>query len=228
MTRGPENPMKCRFLFVIAITSVGCTAEPEEYLSRGRHSNTGAADDEIADGPKATKEQPLPEAGAVRPPRVETPDAGVVDASPPPPLITAFGNAGAYAPITPPTQSARHDGYKSNAGLDCMSCHDGETPGVPRFLIAGTVYTTKGSNTGARNVQVRVVGPDGIEVALVGSDDAGNFWLKAGAITEIPRGSVVGVRNGLSTKLMGAKLGGGAQSCNRANCHVGQSGIWVN
>lgn len=146
-------------------------------------------------------------------------DAGAPDRAP---VVTAFGDARAYAKISPSTQSALHHWFRSNAGKDCLSCHDGTNLLAPRFLIAGTVYESVKSTTGARDVQVRVVDDSGGEVAIVGTDDSGNFWLEAGANVKLPEGASVGVRNAQSTKLMGARIGGAdgnTGSCNQSDCH---------
>jgi hypothetical protein len=211
----------------------GCAADDDSSTLRtpSRRASSSAKEDDLKDDGDDDASAnddvigPAPRGGIAPRPSASSSSS---PPSPPPATINAFTSAPSYATITPPTQSARHDGLRTNAGQDCMTCHDGKTPGVPRFVIAGTVYATANSTTGARNVQVRVADPTGAELAMVGTDDAGNFWLRASVITDLPPGSSVGVRNALSMKLMNGKIGGAsAGSCNRFGCHGPGKGIFV-
>lgn len=148
-------------------------------------------------------------------------DAGPpVDAAPP---LNAFTNAPAFTTITPATDSTRPHNKAGNAGFDCLQCHTGS--GAPKFLIAGTVYAAKGGGLGLKGAQVRIVDPAGTEVALMGTDSVGNFWLKAGTLAALPAGSRVGARTALVAKVMGAPIGAG--SCNQSNCHIAARPIFV-
>jgi hypothetical protein len=126
----------------------------------------------------------------------------------------AFGSVAPYALITPPDDSTNHHGGDSNAGKDCLSCHTGE--GAPQFVVAGTLFRTAAGTDGVAGAQVRVVAPGGFEVALVGTDSAGNFWLEGTA--PLPPGAVVGARDGASSRTMSETIGSG--SCNASGCHV--------
>jgi hypothetical protein len=207
-----------------SMSIVGCVPDEEPNLRTSRRAPSKQTvddeDDRDDDGDSKSSSGDNPAPAKL--------DASAPEAAPPPVLITAFGNAGPFAPSPPQISSARHDGWRSNAGQDCMTCHDGKTSGVPRFVIAGTVYTGATSGTGARNVQVRMVDATGQEIASIGTDDSGNFWLKAGALTELPAGAAVGVRNALSTKLMARKIDStAAGSCNRFGCHNTERRIFV-
>lgn len=137
-----------------------------------------------------------------------------VDAGAATPTVDAFTGAPAFAVITPTDDTSNHHLGDSNAGKDCLSCHSGNL-GPPTFALGGTVRATAGGTDGATGVQVRIVGPDGTEVASVGTDAEGNFWL-LGAKT-IPAGSHVGVRDGTTEKKMSGTISSG--SCNTAGCH---------
>lgn len=207
-------------VLIATSAAAACAPEDTDSLQRVRprrssdNGSEGGDEDREPNAPRANpreEDKPSQELDAGAPVDIDPAPPVVVDAAP---SITAFSNAAEYALLTPSKQSGDHHGGDSNAGKDCLLCHTGS--GAPKFVLGGTVYTTKGSNTGARAVQVRVVGPNGEEIALVGTDSSGNFWLK-GTI-DIPPGSRVGVRDGTRTKLMGATIGVG--SCNQSNCHV--------
>jgi hypothetical protein len=137
---------------------------------------------------------------------------------------TAFTDVAAYALVTPPDESSNHHLGDSNAGKDCLSCHTGE--GAPQFVVGGTVLATKTGNDdidGVAGVQVRVVSATGEEIALVGTDSSGNFWLEGDLV--LPAGSRVGVRSASSTKTMSGTVGNG--SCNQSGCHVSPQPIFL-
>jgi hypothetical protein len=145
----------------------------------------------------------------------ETTEPNIADAAPAaPPTINAFATAGAFALTSPVDQSTNHHDGSSHAGGDCLGCHTGA--GAPKFAIAGTVFRSKSSSEGAAGAQVRVVNGVGKEIALVGTDSAGNFWLKS-STTPIPAGAFVGVRDGTTKRAMNAAITTGA--CGQTSCH---------
>lgn len=131
------------------------------------------------------------------------------------PPVDAFAGAPAFTTITPTVDSSQQHLGSSNAGKDCLACHGVPDDGAPTFSLAGTVRLAAAQPDGATGVQVRVVGPDGTEVALVGTDSVGNFWL-LGA-TQVPAGSHVAIRNGTVEQKMSGTIANG--SCNTASCH---------
>jgi hypothetical protein len=208
-------------MFVLfAAAMYGCAEDEYTFSKRTRPTSGGTSKD--TDGNKPAK----PQSGEVLTDEVEEEDEEPADAGPPvdaAPAINAFTNTSPYALITPARQSKDHHGGKvSHAGEDCLLCHTGQ--GAPKFAIAGTVFSTKAATGPATGVQVRVISATGEEIALVGTDQSGNFWLKAQA-TIIPAGSRVGIRDGARTKLMGATIGTGA--CNQTGCHVSTRPIYL-
>jgi len=117
--------------------------------------------------------------------------------------------------------NANADHQNTVEGKDCMvaGCHlDGNRP----WLFGGTVYTTAQGGTTVARAEVRVVGPDGAEVARAYTDANGNFWVAKGNKT-IPANSKVGVRaeGVVGTKTMATPLepSHGACSSVATNCH---------
>ncbi len=210
--------MKTRFTLtfslVLAIAAGACADDVQSSIGSRKPRSSGAKQS-ASDAPSSagTSEPPTTSSDADdandAPPAPPPQDA---DAGPPPP--NAFTATSPYALLTPSEQSADHHGGTSNAGKDCLLCHTGQ--GAPRFVVAGTIFTTKGSTTPAAGVQVRVVSPAGQEIALVGTDESGNFWLEGTA--SVPPGSHVGVRDATRTKLMNGPIGVG--TCNQSVCHV--------
>ena len=95
----------------------------------------------------------------------------------------------------------------------------------PHWLIAGTIYSTINGGTTVARAEVKVVGPNGAEVAKTFADANGNFWFEPGpsSPTDIPTGSKVGVRagDGGVPQHMATLLQPGQKSCNspQLNCH---------
>jgi len=94
-----------------------------------------------------------------------------------------------------------------------MQCHGAAGP-APRFLIAGTVYKDA-TGTPAGQVEVRVVGSDGVARTTYSNAD-GNFFFKAAAgAVKFP--ALVGARDGNTTKVMTIDAtNGNCNSCHRA------------
>lgn len=208
---GGAEAMTSRVL-IVALLLAGCTAQTSSLPGRlRRHDATG--------GDEASLTQyDTDDGGAAARTSSGTPREGFVAPGRSGP--TAFAKAAPYALVTPAEESSDHHGGTSNANKDCLSCHAGGL-NAPRFLVAGTVYLDRPGNAPAVGAQVRVVAPDGEEVALVGTDSAGNFWVAAAERTPpvtLPPGSFVGVRDATSTKEMKAAVQTG--SCNQSGCHV--------
>lgn len=196
---------------VLALAAGACADDVQSSIGSRKPRSSGARQS-ASDAPSSagTSEPATTSSDAEDAP--PTPPPQDTDAGPPPP--NAFTATSPYALLTPSEQSADHHGGTSNAGKDCLLCHTGQ--GAPRFVVAGTVFTTKGSTTPAAGVQVRVVSPTGQEIALVGTDESGNFWLEGAAV--VPPGSRVGIRDASRTKLMNGPIGAG--TCNQSVCHV--------
>jgi hypothetical protein len=162
------------------------------------------------------------DAGASTPkPAAKAADPSPSDAGAAAPAIAAFSNAPPFSLVTPSDESSDHHGGDSNAGKDCLSCHTGE--GAPQFVIGGTVFGEKSGAEGLAGAEVRIVSKTGEELALVGTDSDGNFWLEGAAA--LPAGAVAGVRNATATKSMTGKVGTG--SCNQSGCHASARPIVV-
>lgn len=106
----------------------------------------------------------------------------------------------------------------SAEGRDCVvaGCH---LEGDKRWTFAGTIYSAAQGGEVVPKAEVRIVGPDGAEVARAYTDPNGNFWFEGG---EIPAGSRVGVRReGGTPRAMATLLQptDGGCSADRANCH---------
>jgi hypothetical protein len=190
-------------------TMASCANDSDAVLRNSRRPSSGAASGPATSDDEQNEARPTAAT-------VQASPSSAVDAGTGPSGPSAFANAEAYALITPTEESSDHHGQQSNANKDCLSCHAGGL-NAPQFLVAGTVYDTKSSSAGASGVQVRIVDPSGNEIALVGTDSAGNFWLEAGTAT-LPPGSFVGVRDATSNKEMKASVSSG--SCNQSGCHV--------
>jgi cytochrome c553 len=157
----------------------------------------------------------------------EGPDAGTEDvvpspqdaSEPPPATPTIFTGAPAYAATTgPATRIAAHDFAGATpttnpAGRPCMQCHGAAGP-APRFLIAGTVHKDA-TGTPAAQIEVRVVGSDGVARTTYSNAD-GNFFFRASA-GAVAFPAKVGARDGNTTKVMTIDAANGnCNSCHRA------------
>lgn len=139
--------------------------------------------------------------------------------TPPPAKPNAFTGAPAYAATAgPATRIAAHNFANATpttnpAGRACMQCHGAAGP-APRFLIAGTVYKDA-TGTPAPQVEVRVVGADGVARTTYSNAD-GNFFFRA-ATGAVMFPAVVGARDANTTKLMTIDAANGnCNSCHRA------------
>lgn len=148
-------------------------------------------------------------------------DAGV-DAGPDP----IFGTT-AFAYVNPGVNAnAAADEHAGTVeGKDCMvaGCH---LDGAKVWVFGGTLYSSADGGAPVARGEVKVVGPNGVEIAKAYTDANGNFWVeKAG--TTIPAGSKVGVRKegGGKPRLMATGLQPGDSGCSKGGtCHGGQTG----
>lgn len=196
----------------LASAAAACSTRVDQPLgpSTLKHTTTSGDDDDDSKS-TAADSTPATSTGATN----TTTPAPATTTTPAAPPVDPFAGAPAFATITPGLDSSQQHLGSSNAGKDCLSCHGVPDDGAPTFSLAGTVHLTAGSTDGATGVQVRIVAPDGTEVASVGTDSVGNFWLLGTA--QIPAGSHVGVRNGTTEQKMSGAIANG--SCNTAGCH---------
>jgi hypothetical protein len=147
---------------------------------------------------------------------VPTGDGGT---TPAPAKPNAFTGAPAYAATAgATTRIAAHNFAGATpttnpAGRPCMQCHGAAGP-APRFLIAGTVFKDA-TGTPAAQIEVRVVGADGVARTTFSNAD-GNFFFRAssGAVMFPAK---IGARDANTTKLMTIDAANGnCNSCHRA------------
>jgi hypothetical protein len=141
--------------------------------------------------------------------------------------IDAFTTAKAFnpagQPVGGPSTNASHNFAGSTpttnpAGQNCLDCHK-NGGAATAWGIGGTVYTTSAATAPVQGAEVRIVDKDGKELALVYTDNLGNFWTSD--ITAVPDGAKIGVRTATVKKLMNTALtatGGGG--CAQAKCHI--------
>jgi hypothetical protein len=115
------------------------------------------------------------------------------------------------------------DGHH-NAGLACLTCHDGNTAGANKFSAAGTVYDIQQSPpvpvTGAT---IELIDANGTKVTVVTASTGapGNFWTDTPLVFPVTvRGSKCPFDRPMPTKLAaGATIAQGDGNCSRAGCH---------
>lgn len=214
--------MRSPLLLAVAVAAVACTTtgfdvgnpyrtrplettdgtEPEADPSAGADGDDDATSDASAE--------------AIVPNEESDGGSGVADAGAKP---NAFTSAGAYTATTGPTaRKAAHDFAGATpttnpAGRPCLQCH-GQAGPAPRFAFAGTIYKDA-TSTPAAQVQVRVVGSDGVaRVAFTDAD--GNFFFRfASGAVKFP--ALAGARDGDTTKLMTiTTANGNCNGCHRA------------
>ncbi|CAN5923877.1 hypothetical protein BH11MYX4_BH11MYX4_31110 [soil metagenome] len=139
--------------------------------------------------------------------------------------LTAFTGAKAFNAAGAPvgdSQNGAHPNGGNPAGVNCMDCHSAAGGANAKWGIAGTIYTSAAGTTPLKGAEVRVVDAAGKELALVYSDDKGNFWADT-IVGGVPGGAKVGARNATVTKLMSTALTTQDASCQKAGCHVAGS-----
>lgn len=193
-------------LFTAIAVIAGCYAEPAPVSSsRNRAAKNSAADEEEEDAPPTKKKKgATTEDHSQHTAETPAPD----DGSEPSTGADVFGGAPAYTKGSPP-HSANDHHETPMTGMDCLSCHNGDT--APEFLFGGTVY--RGTKP-APNVQVRVLDAAGEVQGSTYSDADGNFWV-AGTGGLAP--GRTGVRHATTAKSMAASISSGG--CNASSCH---------
>jgi hypothetical protein len=124
-------------------------------------------------------------------------NAGGTDGGAPPPPVSVWNGAPAFASQTGPSTH--------NAGKDCMNCHGSGGSG-PGFAFGGTVYD--GSGAAVVGAEVRFVDSTG-KATSVYSGPSGTFYLHG---TGFSGPAHVGVRDATNTQEMFTALQSGAQS----------------
>ncbi len=123
------------------------------------------------------------------------------------------------------------DGHH-NAGMACLTCHDGNTAGANRFYAAGTVYdiqtTPSKPVTGAT---IELIDANGTKVTVVTASQGapGNFWTQTPLVFPVQvRASRCPFDRPMPTKLAaGATPGQSDGNCARAGCHDANNVIHV-
>jgi hypothetical protein len=213
-------------LVLAGAAGTACSVADVDGSRAAYDKKSGDDDDDDDAGAKKTKhkagDDDDDDSAPAKKSTTSTTDSAKLDAGPPP-VADPFAGAASFTTMTLGTDTSRHHLGDSNAGKDCLSCHNGSNT-APGFELGGTVRETGGSSDGATGVQVRIVDPAGTEVALVGTDSQGNFWLKG--TTKIPAGSHVAIRDASGEKKMSGTIGNG--SCNTAGCHDPNRPIFLN
>jgi hypothetical protein len=105
------------------------------------------------------------------------------------------------------------DGHH-NPGLDCMTCHDGNTANAPKYFLAGTVYdSVTGTNAyaGGTITWTDSAGVKGTATAMAN----GNFYVETAVAFPI---QVKATSCPTITPMVGA-VAAGQGSCNSGACH---------
>ncbi len=153
--------------------------------------------------------------------------SGPTDAGPPapPPPDPIFGTtAFAYVDpgVTANNADPAHEGSVEGKNCVVTGCHLDVKP----WVFAGTLYTGPDGGATVAKGEIKILGPNGVEIGTTYTDANGNFWLdKAG--TTIPAGSKVGVRRegGAAPRNMATGLQPTDSGCSKGGtCHGGQTG----
>ncbi len=172
-------------------------------------------------------ERPSPEGTRDPGQRPATPDSGAPapEAGTPPsdagPGTDPIFGTSAFAYVSPgvAANGAANAHNGTVEGKDCLmsGCH-GSGSNRP-WVFGTTVYSASTGGTVVAKAEVRIVGPNGAEVAKAYTDANGNVWFSQ-AGTTIPAGSRVGVRKeGGMPRAMNTPLQADGGACNRASCH---------
>jgi hypothetical protein len=111
-----------------------------------------------------------------------------------------------------PKSAALGDGHH-NPGLNCMTCHDGNTAGAPKYFVAGTLYDSVAGTNPVAGATIQIT--QGAMKVNLQSQENGNFFTETpvtfpfqtratGSPTRTPMISAVTATGG---------------SCNQAACH---------
>lgn len=140
-------------------------------------------------------------------------DAGV-DSGP----VTAFMGAPAFVGgLGPTSRSGSHYFADNNpAGQQCNGggCHGSN---AQAFLTSGTIWTSSAATTPVAGAEVVIRTPSGGHL-IARTDGDGNYFIKPGAVTEIPVGSLAGIRTSSDSTVKPQALTAGQGNC-MAGCH---------
>jgi hypothetical protein len=66
-----------------------------------------------------------------------------------------------------------------NAGMDCLTCHNGTVDGASQFYVAGTLFSAATGTTGLAKATIRITDAAGKIIDLVTATDnaPGNFYI---------------------------------------------------
>jgi hypothetical protein len=106
-------------------------------------------------------------------------------------------------------------GPTHRAGQPCTTCHGGDGPGDPQFVVAGTVFTTRGSTEALVGANIVITDSHGDSRTIL-SNIAGNFYIESDNWSPTFPLSVSINANG-TTKNMITHIGrdGGCGTCHR-------------
>jgi hypothetical protein len=115
------------------------------------------------------------------------------------------------------------DGHH-NAGLACLTCHDGNTAGANKYSAAGTLYDiTTTPPQPVSGATIELVDANGTKVTVVtaSSGAPGNFWTDVALVFPVTvRASKCPFDRPMPTQLAaGATIAQGDGNCARAGCH---------
>lgn len=112
-------------------------------------------------------------------------------------------------------------------GQPCILCHDGALGDPQRFIVAGTIFQTSGSNVAAVGATVTLTDANG-SVIQVQTNAAGNFYLTPDQYDPVvPIQVVVNDSSGVSAKMQTVVAGNLAVEPNSgscASCHFDPAG----
>lgn len=218
--------MDFRAVLVIAVTGAAAVAgsscsapDPATVNFEARPKDEIIGADASSGGSSGSGEGGAGEAGV---------DGGMEGGGP----ITAFSGASAYDSATAGMTTGSVNANHTFGGAtpmnpttqDCLTCHKTGGTGNPWGFAGSLFQAADGKAAFTTHAEIRIVDATGKLVGSTYSDEAGNFWLDAAALSQaIPNGAMVGVRDATKTKYMATKLTGAATdgSCNNttANCH---------
>jgi hypothetical protein len=115
------------------------------------------------------------------------------------------------------------DGHH-NAGLACLTCHDGNTAGANKFTAGGTIYDIQQTPpVPVSGATIELVDAAGTKVTVVTASTGapGNFWTDVALVYPVTvRASKCPFDRPMPTKLAaGATPAQGDGNCSRAGCH---------
>lgn len=112
-----------------------------------------------------------------------------------------------------PKTAAISDGHH-NPGLNCLTCHDGNTAGAPKYFVAGTLYDSIAGTNPVPGATVQISYQGGVMVSLPTMAN-GNFYTESPVVFPLAARAT-----GCPTTIpMVAQVQTGQGGCNQAGCH---------